>query len=302
MYTLDSLNTILKVLTENEKIVDLIDVEKAFKEKSPRLYRILPRFFINYLKKLVHQNDLNHILRLHHDKTGLNFIKHSLAEMKIKTNSQGLENIPEKGGVIVVSNHPLGGIDGAAIINEVGKARQDLHILVNDLIMQIKHFKPILIPVNKHGKTSRTNLSFIDTLYASEKCIMLFPAGLVSRRQKNKIIEDLEWQKSFIAKSIKHQTNIIPVFIDGHNSKKFYNLAYWRKKLGIKANIEMLFLADEMFKQKGNTINFTFGKSISWKLFNKEHTNLEWAQKVKKHVYALKSNKHKSFCQNIDKA
>ena len=105
-------------------------------------------------------------------------------------------------------------------------------------------------------------------------------------------------QKSFVTKSIKHKRDIVPVFIDGFNSRKFYNIAFWRKKIGISANVEMLFLADEMFKQKGNTINFTFGKSISWNFFNKAFTNLEWAQKVKKHVYALKTNKNIKTIKN----
>jgi len=285
---------------KNSSISDksnLIDIEKAFNVKNPSLYKIIPSFIFKKLKKLIHQDELNEIINTYSDKTGLDFSKKGLDHMGVKTKSVGEQNIPKSGGIIIVANHPLGGLDGVAIINEVGKVRNDVHILVNDILLQIKNFKPIFIPINKHGKNSRTNLSYIDTLYASNKCIILFPAGMVSRRQKNKKIEDLEWKKSFISKSIKHKRDVIPVYVNGQNSKRFYDIAYWRKKLGIKANIEMLFLADEMFKQKGNTIIFKFGKPIPWSTFNKKIDNLKWAQKVKKFVYSLKHNQHNIFSE-----
>ena len=120
---------------------------------------------------------------------------------------------------------------------------------------------------------------------------------MVSRRQEQKKISDLQWQKSFITKAIKHKRNIVPVFISGKNTKRFYNIAYWRKKIGIKSNIEMLFLADEMFKQKGNTIMFKFGKAIPWKTFTNSN-NLIWAQKIKKHVYLLEKDHTVLFDEN----
>ena len=183
---------------ENKKAkVGLVDIEKALVEKNPRLYKLLPQFVVNYLKKLIHQDEINHILNKLHDKNGLEFIHLGLDEMNVKTKSIGLENIPNTGGVIIASNHPLGGLDGVAIIKEVGKKRKDIHILVNDILMQIKNFDPIFVPINKHGRNSRDNLGFIDSLYSSTKSTILFPAGLVSRRQENKKIEDLEWKKSF---------------------------------------------------------------------------------------------------------
>ncbi len=134
----------------------------------------------------------------------------------------------------------------------------------------------------------------IDKVYGSEECVLLFPAGLVSRRQEGIGVQDLVWKKSFVTKAIQYQKNIVPVFIDGKNSNFFYNLAYWRKKIGIKANIEMFYLADEMYKQKGKTITFTFGEPISWQTFTKEKTTEYWAEQVKQHVYALQTgNKSK---------
>ena len=287
---------------KNSSIEDksnLIDIEKAFNVKNPSLYKIIPSFIFKKLKKMIHQDDLNEIITTYREKSALEFSNSGLSHMGVNTESIGANNIPKSGGVIIVANHPLGGLDGVAIINEVGKIRSDIHILVNDILLQIKNFNPIFVPINKHGKNSRTNLSYIDGLYASNKCIILFPAGMVSRRQKHKKIADLEWKKSFITKSIKHKKDVIPVYVSGKNSKKFYNIAYWRKKIGIKANIEMLFLADEMFKQRGNTIIFNFGKPIPWSTFNNSIDKFTWAQKVKKFVYTLKENNQNTFTDKI---
>jgi hypothetical protein len=100
---------------------------------------------------------------------------------------------------------------------------------------------------------------------------------------------DLQWKKSFISKSIQYQRDIVPVYIEGKNSKKFYNIAYWRKKLGLKANIEMFYLVDEMYKQKGKNITFVFGEPIPWQTFNDGQPHEIWADKVKQHVYSLHS-------------
>ncbi len=275
-----------------------IDLDKVFKEKSPRLYKFIPRFIIEFIKRLVHQDDLNDVVITAEDKTGFDFISHSLNKMQINTSSVGLENIPSIGGAIIVANHPLGGIDGVAFINEIGKRRKDCHILVNDILMQIKQFDPIFVPVNKHGRNSRDNIAYIDSLYASDKCIVVFPAGLVSRKQGKEIF-DLEWKKSFISKALQYKRNIIPVHISGKNSKRFYNIAYIRKMFRIKANIEMLFLADEMFRQKGNTIKFTFGKEILWESLDKQHSKLQWAQKIKTYIYKLKNNKDIEFVDSL---
>lgn len=267
-----------------------INIESVLTEKSPRLYKILPRFILNWLKKTLHEKDINQILKDLEKDHEISFINNGLKKLGVKSEGIGLNNIPTKKGAILVANHPLGGLDGVAMIQQISNSRTDINFLVNDILTKINKLKPYFIPINKHGKNSRKNLLKIDELYNSEKCIVLFPAGLVSRRQKNKEIKDLEWKKSFITKAKKYNKTIIPVHVQGLNSSKFYNLSYWRKKLGIKLNIEMLFLADEMFKQSGATITFTFGKPISPNIFTNELTDLEWAQKIKNHVYELENN------------
>jgi putative hemolysin len=103
------------------------------------------------------------------------------------------------------------------------------------------------------------------------------------------MIRDLQWHKSFISKAIQHKRDIVPAYFSGRNSNFFYNLANIRKFLGLKANIEMLYLADEMFKQKGKEIMLVFGETIPWETFDKSKSAPEWAEWVKSKSYGLES-------------
>ena len=263
-----------------------IDIEKIFREKNPRLARFIPRLLMNYIRKIIHEDEVNDFLHTHGGKMNLEFVQAGIQAFKVKVASKGTENIPSDGGFIIAGNHPLGGLDAFALMQEVSKKRMDIKFIVNDILMQLKNMQGLFIGVNKHGKNAQENLLAIDALYASDSGVFIFPAGLVSRKQ-NGIIKDLPWQKSFITKAKKHHRNIIPVHVEGHLTKRFYNFANLRAALNIKSNIEMFFLADELFKQENKTISITFGKPISYTVFDKTKTDFEWAQWVKERVYSL---------------
>jgi len=269
--------------------MQLIDVDKVIHKKSPKLSKLIQKFVTRYIKRVIHQEEINAILIKYKDNFGLDFINNVLEEMKIKYSVIGEKNIPKTGRYIFASNHPLGGLDGLVFISEIGKFYKDLRFIVNDLLLNIKNFDPIFIPVNKHGKQSMEYVKKIESLYSSNAQILHFPAGLCSRKIRGKII-DLEWKKSFISKAIKHKRDIIPVYINGRNSNFFYNFANLRKFIGIKLNIEMIYLPDEMFMQKNKHITIKFGKPISYKTFDKTLSYSEWAKKVKDQVYILESD------------
>lgn len=274
--------------TTSDQPNNLIDIEKAIAGKNPRLLKILPGFLLRYIKRTIHQDELNDAVNRNRHRYHIDFVNAAMEEFDVHLKVKGDENIPRTGGVILAANHPLGGLDGIAFMKVVGSYRDDIKFLVNDLLMAFKNLGNILIPVNKHGRNTSDYMERIDNVYASDNCLLVFPAGLVSRRQKSGVVEDLVWKKSFITKAIQYQRNVVPVFIDGKNSNFFYNLAYWRKKIGIKANIEMFYLADEMYKQKGKTITFTFGEAISWQTFTRDKPAEYWSAMVKQHVYALR--------------
>jgi putative hemolysin len=276
-----------------QKSADFFDVEKILASKNPALHKLLPGFILNYIKKIIHQDELNAIVTDNKNSYGLDFLDAVLKGFGVKIVYKGLENIPEKGRWIVASNHPLGGLDGMALMWVVGKRRKDIAFPVNDLLMNIDNLKGLFIPINKHG-SNIGNVRLIEETFASDKAMLYFPAGLCSRKQKGGIC-DLEWKKSFISKARSHQRDIIPCHINGRNSNWFYNLARLRAFLGLKANIEMLYLVDEMYKQRNKEIVITFGKPIAYSIFDKRKTDLNWAQELKAYIYTLQKDNTSSF-------
>jgi putative hemolysin len=276
-----------------------VDVEKAIGAKNPRLLKIIPGFILRYIKRTLHEDELNDAIYRNRHRLGHDFVDAAMEEFGVNTTTKGTENIPRKGGVIIASNHPLGGLDGIALMDVVGEYRKDIRFFVNDLLMALKNFDSIFIPVNKHGRNTSEYTQKFEEVYASDECLLIFPAGLVSRMQKKNVIEDLVWKKSFIVKAVQYQKNIVPVYIEGRNSNFFYKLAYWRKKIGIKANIEMFYLVDEMYKQRGKTLTFTFGEPVSWETFSKDKPAEYWAEAMKQHMYALKTGDRSKMLPTI---
>ena len=273
-------------ITEN-----FIDLEKVIADKNTNLAKVMPRFITSYLKRVIHQKEINRTIWLNRHEYGVDFARKILEEFGVIIRTSGLEKLPKTGNQLIAANHPLGGLDGLALMSEVGKIRQDFLFPVNDLLMNLPNLRKLFIPVNKHGSNAE-NIRIFNETFASDILLLYFPAGLVSRKVNGKII-DLDWKKTFLTRSIKYRRDIIPVHISGRNTNFFYNLANWRKRLGIKANIEMLYLVDEMYRQKNKIINITFGDLIPIETFDKRHSHAEWAQILKEHVYALgRGEKH----------
>jgi 1-acyl-sn-glycerol-3-phosphate acyltransferase len=265
-----------------------IDVTSVLYTKSPALARVIPGFVINYLKKIIHQDELNVFLRKWGHLRDSELIAAGLEHFEIKFTVTGSENIPKSGRFIFVSNHPLGGLDGLVFIYELSKHFRDIKFPVNDILTNIKNLSGIFLPINKHGAQAKDAALMIEEAYSSDSQVLYFPAGLCSRKKRG-VIKDLQWHKSFITKSVQHRRDIVPAFFSGRNSNFFYNLSNLRKLMGLKANIEMLYLADEMFKQKDKEIRLVFGKPIPWETFDKTKSALEWADWVKSKTYDLES-------------
>jgi putative hemolysin len=250
--------------------------------------RMLPWFLMNYLRRILHEDDLNSFVERHGEKMGLEFAQAILEEFKLNMILVGAENIPKDKRCLLAANHPLGGIDGIAFICAASTVRQDILFPVNDILLNIDNLKEFFIPINKHGSNAENIRIFNDT-FASDSTLLYFPAGLVSRK-KHGVIEDLEWKKTFIKKARQYKRDIIPVYIEGRNSNFFYNLANRRNRLKIKANIEMLYLINETYKQVNKTMHIVFGEPIPWESFDRSKTDTEWAALVREKVYELKKN------------
>ena len=273
--------------TMNHEEPKKLDIDAVLKSKAKKHYNKIPKAAINYLKRKVHQDELNHIIEINRDAYGSDFMKACVEYFNLTLHVKGEENIPETGKFIFASNHPLGGLDGiclAAILGE--KYDKKIKYLVNDILLNIENLETIFVPVNKHGWQAKDSVKAMNDAYESDNQIITFPAGLCSRKQNGQI-KDLQWAKSFVVKARAYERDIIPVHFEGRNSNFFYNLSNLRKKLGVKLNVEMLYLADEMMKKKNAEFTITFGKPIPWQSLDKSKTPLEWAQNIKESVYKL---------------
>jgi 1-acyl-sn-glycerol-3-phosphate acyltransferase len=266
-----------------------IDIEKIIASKNPKLLKWLPGFLLRYIKRILHENDVNAFMAANGHLKNFEFVRAVLKEFGVTLVVKGLENIPADGKCIIAANHPLGGLDGLALMEAAGQKRADIQFLVNDILMNLKSLDDLFVPVNKHG--AQYAMDAINKAYSSDRPVLIFPAGLVSRKQENGI-EDLVWKKSFVTQAQRNQSPIIPTFIEGRNSKFFYNIEVWRRRLGIKANIGMFYLVDEMYKQKGKTITIIFGKPVMPETLTTNITPVEWSARIKAHVYAIGSGKH----------
>ncbi len=208
--------------------------------------------------------------------------------MRTNYSVSGTEKVPSAGRYIFVSNHPLGGLDGLVFIHEVSKIFPNVKFPVNDILLNIENLNGIFLPINKHGSQARDAAKLIEEAYASECQILYFPAGLCSRK-RNGVITDLTWQKSFITKAVRHKRDVIPAYFSGRNSDFFYNLSNLRNLLGIRANIEMLYLPDEMFRQREKKIDLVFGEKIPWQTFDGSKSPADWAGWVRTKTYGLAS-------------
>ncbi len=267
----------------------IVDIERAINSKNPKLLKWIPSFLISYVKRVTHESWLNEVYNSVSHLEGIAFVNALMGKLELKVELVGEEHLPKTGGVIIAANHPFGGMDGIAMMFAMGRVRSDVRFLVNDLLMAFENFRPLFIPINKHGKNTQEVYDRIENVYSGDFAVLIFPAGLVSRKGEDGRIKDLQWKKSFISKAKKFKKDVIPCFIEGNNSKFFYNLGFWRKKIGITANIEMLYLVDEMYKQRGKKVVIRIDEPISYKKFDSLKTDMQWADQVRDKVYELGS-------------
>lgn len=247
-----------------------IDVEQVLRSRLPRLSRLMPLRLVSGLKKIICQDEINRLLEENAGKTGAEFCRGILKSLDITVDVRNAGNLPPKKHrrVVFVSNHPLGGLDGLALIDLIqSHYGGQVWFVVNDLLMAVKPLENVFLPINKHGSQSREASRRLDEAFAGNDPIIIFPAGLVSRLRnvsfqgrRQKMVRDLEWRKMFVNKCRLYKRDIVPLYFSGSNSLDFYKKANLRKKLGIRFNIEMILLPREMFLAKGKSFTVYVGQ------------------------------------------
>ena len=272
------------------EIEKTIDIDKILRDKMGAKAKFVPSFAVNWLKRILHEDEVNQFLWDSRGLSGTEWLTECVRYLDMTLQIEGLENLPNKDDgklYTFVSNHPLGGQDGVALGSIIGKHYDGrFRYLVNDLLLNLPGLKPVSIGINKTGKQSRDFPRMVEAGFKSDNHILMFPAGLNSRKINGKI-HDLEWKKTFIAKSVEYQRDVVPIFFGGRNSDRFYRIARFSDKYVKKVNIAMLFLVDEMYRNVGKTFRVVIGKPIPWQTFDKSRTSIEWAKYVEDMVYEL---------------
>lgn len=272
------------------EIEKTIDIDKILRDKMGAKAKFVPSFAVNWLKRILHEDEVNQFLWDSRGLSGTEWLTECVRYLDMTLQIEGLENLPDKDDgklYTFVSNHPLGGQDGVALGSIIGKHYDGrFRYLVNDLLLNLPGLKPVSIGINKTGKQSRDFPRMVEAGFKSDNHILMFPAGLNSRKINGKI-HDLEWKKTFIAKSVEYQRDVVPIFFGGRNSDRFYRIARFSDKYVKKVNIAMLFLVDEMYRNVGKTFRVVIGKPIPWQTFDKSCTSMEWAKYVEDMVYEL---------------
>lgn len=273
-------------MTKGTQVFTEIDLDEIVRSRAGSKAKYIPQCFINWLKRLIHQEFINIYLRRGYE--GVDFCKGVVEYLGVTVNVIGRENLPADGRLCTfVSNHPLGAIDGVALGWVLGEYYEGkIKYLVNDLLMNLKGLAPLCVPINKIGRQARNLPEMVESAFSSDDHVIMFPAGLCSRMQDDGQIRDLAWNKTFIVKSVQHQRDVVPIYFVGQNSKRFYNVARWCKRLHLP-NIAMALLPDEMYRSQGNTYTVRIGKPIPWQTFDKSKMPSEWGAWVREMIYTI---------------
>lgn len=263
-----------------------IDIDSIVRQKAGKRAWLIPKCLTKLLEKAIHQDFINIYLRQR--RTGVDFCKGTVEYLGVTVKVVGQENLPNDGRLYTfVSNHPLGAIDGVTLGWIIGEHYGGkIKYLVNDLLMNLQGLAPLCVPINKLGKQARNFPATVEGAFSGDCHVVMFPAGLCSRKTSQGQIRDLDWSKTFVTKSVQHQRDVVPIHFEGRNSERFYNTARWCQRLRLP-NFAMALLPDEMYRSQGKTYVVKIGKPIPWQTFDKTRTPRQWAGWVRQQVYTL---------------
>lgn len=268
-----------------------IDVGGVLASRLGGKARFVPRFLVRWLEKLICQDQLNQLLESNYPLRGAEFCDGVLCDLDVTIDIRNENLLPKNPRCIIVSNHPLGGLDGMSMISWLSRHyNRPVRFVVNDLLMAVEPLTDCFVPVNKHGRQSRSSLGSLEEALAGDGPVVIYPAGLCSRLGDDGVVADLAWNKMFVTKAIESRRDIVPVHFDGHNSPSFYRWARIRQRLGIKFNFEMLLLPREVFRSRGKTFTITCGTPVPWQSLEGGAKAASTAAQLRRQVYALPTN------------
>lgn len=268
----------------------MFTVEEVLEHSYPAINRnpLLGASVRPILRRLLHERDFQDFHGQYSHLQGMEFIEQLLeyVQCSYTVSDRGRENIPTHGRVVIVANHPIGSLDGLAVLKLIYEVRSDVRIVANDLLSFARPLRSFLLPItNIGGKAAREQLKNIGCALQNEEAMVIFPAGEVSRMGSSGI-RDGKWHKGFLKMAARAKAPILPIHISGKNSSTFYTTSIIAKPLST------LLLINEMFNRKPQQLGFTVGGLIPYKAYkNLAMPGTEKAKLFKRHVYRLGAGK-----------
>jgi putative hemolysin len=272
----------------------MIDIQKEIEKKFPNINKkdnFLKKSLFKVAKKIVHEDSINQFLTQNAHLKGFEFVDAVLDyfDFDYTVSSSDLQNIPTSGKVVIIANHPLGGLDALCLLRLISQVRKDVKIVANDFLAGFEALNSLLIPIDNYKlRQSKNDIKKIYEALNNEEAIILFPAGEVSRATP-KGIKDPAWNKGFLNFAQNSNAPILPIFLDAKNSKTFYTISV------INKTFSTLLLSHEMFNKKSKRIAIKVGQIIPNENITPKGIDKKFLLNLyKKHLYSLKKGK-KSF-------
>ncbi len=266
----------------------MIHVEQIFQSKYPALaanHEFIAKPALALLRQLLREQELNAFLLQHHDVEGTEFLEKLLAYCNLSYSvvEGESDNIPAEGRVVIVANHPLGGLDGVALLKLVRRVRPDVRIVANDVLMQFGPLRHMLLPIDNMGKgCTKASIAAINEALERDEAVIVFPSGEVSRPGPTGI-KDRPWRGGFLRFAERAEAPVLPIHVDGRNSALFYGLSMLYKPLST------MLLVREMFRRRPKTLHVRIGELIPWQeIAALDMPREEKIKRIERQVYSVR--------------
>jgi len=269
----------------------MISLNKIIENHYPKfsdLSKWRQKLYLAFISKLIHFKEINEFLSKHGDSKGIQFVDNFFEELNFsfKLSNKDLRKIPAEGKLICVANHPIGSLDGLALLKLISEVREDVKIIANDILYEIENLRELFLPFNLESKKiQRENIKEINAALANEEAVIIFPAAEVSRL-KLYHITDSKWHKGAVHFARKNNSPILPIHISAKNSLFFYIAS------SINKYFSRFLLVHELFNKKNKTISIKIGNPIPANVFSSKMLEVQTQTALlRKHVMRVGKNK-----------
>ncbi len=269
----------------------MIDIEHHLRTRlGDSIDRPAGQLMVKVLRALLHEDEINQFIMENRHLRGFAFLERVLDyfDFDFVVSPEQLNAIPPQGRLIIVANHPIGSLDGLALLKLVRMVRPDVRIVANELLSLIEPLDDLFIPVDnmrERGAGYKSQYKAMLAALKREEAIIIFPAGEVSRIRPHGV-RDGRWKSGFIKLAEKTGAPVQPIYVDARNSSLFYSLSAVYKPLGT------LMLAQEMFNKAHQTIRFHVSLPIPARALRESTLpRKQLAQQMRRYTYLLRKPK-----------